>query len=100
MGRQPIFHTFPCVNSTPGFTPNSKPTMALGDHLTKLRAAVTTGNMATDAVGESAANAEASASPEYAAEEIFRGSRLVKIRHAGQEYRLFITRNNGLILQK
>ena len=32
--------------------------------------------------------------------DIFRGQRLVVIQHAGQEYRLTITRNDKLILQK
>jgi hemin uptake protein HemP len=33
-------------------------------------------------------------------EELFSGRRLVFIEHAGQQYRLLITRNDRLILQK
>jgi hemin uptake protein HemP len=33
-------------------------------------------------------------------EEIFAGERLVLIQHAGEQYRLLITRNDRLILQK
>ena len=33
-------------------------------------------------------------------DELFSGGRLVLIDHAGQQYRLLITRNDGLILQK
>ena len=33
-------------------------------------------------------------------EELFAGGRVVRIRHAGEEYRLMITRNDRLILQK
>ena len=33
-------------------------------------------------------------------EELFAGQRVVVIQHAGEQYRLTITRNNRLILQK
>lgn len=33
-------------------------------------------------------------------EELFRGARTLVITHAGEAYRLLITRNNRLILQK
>jgi hemin uptake protein HemP len=33
-------------------------------------------------------------------EELFAGERVVLIQHAGEEYRLLITRNDRLILQK
>jgi len=33
-------------------------------------------------------------------EEIFAGERIVLIQHAGEQYRLLITRNDRLILQK
>jgi hemin uptake protein HemP len=33
-------------------------------------------------------------------EELFAGQRVVLIQHAGEEYRLMITRNDRLILQK
>jgi hemin uptake protein HemP len=33
-------------------------------------------------------------------DDLFRGQRLVFIEHAGQQYRLLITRNDRLILQK
>jgi hemin uptake protein HemP len=33
-------------------------------------------------------------------EDLFAGQRVVQIQHAGGEYRLLITRNNRLILQK
>jgi hemin uptake protein HemP len=32
--------------------------------------------------------------------ELFAGSRMVVIEHAGQQYRLLVTRNDRLILQK
>jgi hemin uptake protein HemP len=33
-------------------------------------------------------------------EELFAGARTIRIKHAGETYRLLITRNNRLILQK
>lgn len=33
-------------------------------------------------------------------EELFAGQRVVLIQHAGEEYRLMITRNDRLLLQK
>jgi len=33
-------------------------------------------------------------------EELFAGQRIVLIQHAGEQYRLLITRNDRLILQK
>jgi hemin uptake protein HemP len=33
-------------------------------------------------------------------EELFAGARTIRIQHAGATYRLLITRNNRLILQK
>ncbi len=38
--------------------------------------------------------------PRYESTELFGESRLVVIMHDGAEYRLFVTRNNRLILQK
>jgi hemin uptake protein HemP len=38
--------------------------------------------------------------PLYESAELFQGSRVVNISHAGETYRLLITRNNRLILQK
>jgi hemin uptake protein HemP len=40
------------------------------------------------------------ASPLYESSELFQGARVVNIMHAGETYRLLITRNNRLILQK
>jgi hemin uptake protein HemP len=39
-------------------------------------------------------------SPRYESGSLFQGSRVVVIAHAGETYRLLITRNNRLILQK
>lgn len=36
----------------------------------------------------------------YASADLFAGARVVVIEHAGQQYRLLITRNDRLILQK
>jgi hemin uptake protein HemP len=36
----------------------------------------------------------------FSSTELFAGSRVVVIEHAGQQYRLLITRNERLILQK
>lgn len=45
--------------------------------------------------------AEASELPrEFTSTELFAGQRVVYIEHAGQSYRLLITRNDRLILQK
>ncbi|HID77814.1 MAG TPA: hemin uptake protein HemP [Planctomycetaceae bacterium] len=38
--------------------------------------------------------------PEIRSEELFQGTRELRIRHGGHVYRLLITRNNKLILQK
>ena len=38
--------------------------------------------------------------PRYESAELFQGARVVNISHAGETYRLLITRNNRLILQK
>lgn len=38
--------------------------------------------------------------PSIASTELFQGSRVVVITHAGENYRLLVTRNNRLILQK
>jgi hemin uptake protein HemP len=38
--------------------------------------------------------------PRYESQDLFRGSRIVVIQHAGETYRLLLTRNNRLILQK
>ena len=38
--------------------------------------------------------------PMYESVELFQSSRVVNITHAGEIYRLLITRNNRLILQK
>lgn len=37
---------------------------------------------------------------EVASEDLFRGKRTVIITHSGEHYRLMITRNDKLILQK
>ena len=45
----------------------------------------------------------ASAAPEprsVESTELFQGARVVEITHAGETYRLLLTRNNRLILQK
>lgn len=44
--------------------------------------------------------AEHSTTREVRSEELFRGSKTVIISHANVQYRLLITRNNKLILQK
>ena len=36
----------------------------------------------------------------FRSEELFAGNRVVFIQHAGEKYRLLITRNDRLILQK
>lgn len=38
--------------------------------------------------------------PRFDSHELFQGSRVVVINHAGETYRLLLTRNNRLILQK
>ena len=38
--------------------------------------------------------------PRYDSAELFRGARVVLIDHAGEQYRLLVTRNDRLILQK
>jgi hemin uptake protein HemP len=38
--------------------------------------------------------------PKFDSQELFQGSKLVVIMHAGETYRLLLTRNNRLILQK
>ncbi len=38
--------------------------------------------------------------PRYESHELFRGARVLEITHSGEKYRLLITRNNRLILQK
>ena len=38
--------------------------------------------------------------PSIASTELFQGARVVVITHAGENYRLLVTRNNRLILQK
>jgi hemin uptake protein HemP len=38
--------------------------------------------------------------PRFESQELFQGSRVVVISHAGETYRLLLTRNNRLILQK
>lgn len=40
------------------------------------------------------------APPSYASSELFQGARVVVINHAGEAYRLLVTRNNRLMLQK
>jgi hemin uptake protein HemP len=62
-------------------------------------------NLPPDEIAPSASLAE-SASPaensvrSISSEELFAGQRIVRIQHAGEEYRLMITRNDRLILQK
>jgi hemin uptake protein HemP len=38
--------------------------------------------------------------PRYASADLFQGTRTIVITHAGESYRLLLTRNNRLILQK
>jgi hemin uptake protein HemP len=38
--------------------------------------------------------------PKFDSQDLFQGSKLVVIMHAGETYRLLLTRNNRLILQK
>lgn len=38
--------------------------------------------------------------PSYASTDLFQGACVVVINHAGEAYRLLVTRNNRLILQK
>ena len=38
--------------------------------------------------------------PRYASADLFQGARVIVITHAGEAYRLLLTRNNRLILQK
>ena len=38
--------------------------------------------------------------PRFESSSLFQGSRVVVITHAGETYRLLLTRNNRLILQK
>ena len=38
--------------------------------------------------------------PRYDSQELFQGSRVVVITHGGEVYRMLLTRNNRLILQK
>jgi hemin uptake protein HemP len=54
----------------------------------------------TDHKPESAPKSEAVAVREIGSDEIFQGERTVVITHEGVQYRLFITRNNKLILHK
>ena len=41
-----------------------------------------------------------STAPSYDSASLFQGQRVVVIAHAGENYRLLLTRNNRLILQK
>jgi hemin uptake protein HemP len=43
---------------------------------------------------------EAPDPPRIDSADLFRGARMIVIAHAGEEYRLLLTRNNRLILQK
>ncbi len=59
----------------------------------------------TDAIPEAQNDADpphtpADEPPRYESQELFQGSRVVEIAHAGEKYRLLLTRNNRLILQK
>lgn len=54
----------------------------------------------TEATTESRADASPPEPPRYESQELFRGSKIVVIQHAGETYRLLLTRNNRLILQK
>ena len=49
---------------------------------------------------DSAVNLPADSTRVIRSEEIFAGERIVLIQHAGERYRLLITRNDRLILQK
>ena len=53
-----------------------------------------------DASGSGAARPEAEATRVIRSEELFAGRRSVVIQHADAQYRLLITRNDRLILQK
>jgi len=50
--------------------------------------------------GDNAAAPQPDATRVIRSEEIFAGERVVLIQHAGERYRLLITRNDRLILQK
>jgi hemin uptake protein HemP len=49
---------------------------------------------------DAAAASDRDAARVILSEELFAGERVVMIRHAGEQYRLLITRNDRLILQK
>jgi hemin uptake protein HemP len=61
-------------------------------------------DMGEDDVGRSPNSLPATSETEPArlirSEELFAGERIVLIQHAGEKYRLLITRNDRLILQK
>lgn len=65
---------------------------------------MTTRNCFVDGVSPSVEKTEPALVPEtprtVSSDELFSGRRLVFIEHAGQQYRLLITRNDRLILQK
>jgi hemin uptake protein HemP len=55
----------------------------------------------TESKEESRSDAPAPAEPpRFDSQDLFQGSRVVVITHAGESYRLLLTRNNRLILQK
>ena len=51
-------------------------------------------------VDDTAAASERVSARVIRSEELFAGERIVLIQHAGEKYRLLITRNDRLILQK
>jgi hemin uptake protein HemP len=54
----------------------------------------------TETKSDAPADASPPEPPRYESQELFRGSKIVVIQHAGETYRLLLTRNNRLILQK
>jgi hemin uptake protein HemP len=60
-----------------------------------------TGNAPDQATGqETGTPAERDTARVIRSEELFAGERIVHIQHAGETYRLLVTRNDRLILQK
>jgi hemin uptake protein HemP len=53
-----------------------------------------------DAAPKDAAPSEREEPRVISSEELFAGGRVVLIQHAGEQYRLLVTRNDRLILQK
>ena len=54
----------------------------------------------TDSMGKQSERQPQPEPPRYDSQELFQGSRVVVITHGGEVYRMLLTRNNRLILQK